>query len=155
MTQTDDRWIARFIPEHYGLRIGAKKFVVRFAPVMFFEHYTEAQLHALTSRSVWEISFSEESVTRDGRLVADYGLTGKGDAFRVLGSVAHGILGWAKEKRPDYLFWWSLEPKRQRLYHSMILYFAARGSGWRRLTVDPFTGLRCQPEAFWLRRIPV
>ena len=155
MTQTDDRWIARFIPEHYGLRVGARTFIVRFAPVMFFEHYDEAQLHALTSRAVWEVSFAEETMTADGRLMADYGRTGKGDAFRIVGSVAWGIIGWAQEKRPDYLFWWTSDHGRQSLYNRMILHFAARGSGWRRLTVDPFTGLRCQPEAFWLRRIPV
>ena len=96
--ETDNRWIAKFIPEHYSLHVAGKTFIVRFAPVLFFEEYNEEQLLALTGKSVWEVTFSEESVTRDGRLVADYGLTGKGDSFRVLGSVAHGILGWAKGK---------------------------------------------------------
>ena len=152
MTQTDDRWIARFLPEHYSLGIGAKTFIVRFAPILFFEGYNEMQLHALVGSSVWEISFSEESVTPDGRLVADYGLTGKGDSFKVLGSVAHGILAWAEAKRPDYLFWWSLEPKRQRVYNLMLRYFSKRGSPWERLERDPFTKQSCRQEAFWVVR---
>ena len=150
MTQTDDRWIARFIPEHYSLHIATRTFIVRFAPVMFFEEYNEVQLHALVSSSVWEVSFAEETIAADGRRFADYGLTGRGGEFRVLGSVAHGILGWAEEKRPDYLFWLAQGTRRQRVYAQMLRYFGERGSPWYRRVFDPFTGQPCPREVFWV-----
>ena len=152
-TQDEDRWITRFLPERYTLQVGPSTFALSFVPVMFFESYNEEQLHALTTSSTWEVIFADETPTPGGRLVAQYGLTGKGNAFRVLGSAAHGILTWAREKQPDYLSWWTLEPRKAAVSAKIIRYFVARGSGWQRLDHDPFTGHPCRPEAFWLYRV--
>lgn len=59
MIDVHDRWIAKFIPEHHTLRVGARTFAVRFAPVMFFEEYSEEQLQALVRSSTWEASFGD------------------------------------------------------------------------------------------------
>ena len=151
-TQEEDRWITRFLPERYTLQVSPSTFSLSFVPVLFFEEYNEEQLQMLVSSSTWEVTFADETLTPDGRLVADYGLTSKGDAFRVLGSVAHAILGWAQDKQPDYLFWWTLTPRRQSLYHRVVGHFAARGSPWHRLNHDPFTGLPCRRDVFWMAR---
>lgn len=151
-TQSEDHWLTRFLPERYTFQVGPSTFSLSFVPVLFFEEYNEEQLQALVQSSVWEVSFADETVMPDGRLVTHYGLTGKGGSFKVLGSVAHAILSWAREKRPNYLCWWSLEPKRRSMYAHMLSYFAARGSEWQRRTTDPFTGKVCRPEVFWVGR---
>lgn len=149
-TRDDDSWLDRFLPERYTLQVGPSTFSLSFVPVVFFEDYSEEQLQALACSSTWEVTFADETPTHSGRLAANYGLTGKGNEFRVLGSAAHGILAWAREKQPDYLHWWTLDPRKARLFAGMLRYFEKRGSGWRRLAADPFTRRACRLEVFWL-----
>ena len=89
-TQDNDCWLDRFLPERYSLQVGPSTFSLNFVPVVFCEDYSEKQLQALVRSSTWEVTFADETLTPDGRLVANYGLTGKGNAFRVLGSAALG-----------------------------------------------------------------
>ncbi len=141
------------LAEKYTLNVAGKTFVVQFLPMVFFEDYTEEQLDALAQKAVYDVTFYlEDFTTADGTLVAGFGIMNTGDAFRVLGAVAHNIIKWAQEKKPDYLCWYALEPNRQKLYHRMVSYFEKRGSGLRRLDADPFTGVPCTPGMFWVGR---
>ena len=140
-------------PEWYPFQVGGKHYMLQFWPVTRLEGYSDRQLAALRTSAVYEVSFRLEThVLPDGTVLAGYEVTGTGDAFQVLGGVANGIVDWAKARRPAYLYWRAQDARRQRLYARMIRYFAARGSGWRRLQANPFTGLLCGPEVFWLRR---
>ena len=149
-TQDEDHWLNRFLPERYTFQVGPSTFSLNFVPVLFFEDYSEEQLQALARSSTWDVTFADETPTPSGRPAANYGLTGKGNEFRALGSAAHGILAWAREKQPDYLYWWTLDYRKAAAFTKIIRYFAARGSGWRRLAINPFTKLRCDPRVFWV-----
>jgi hypothetical protein len=138
--------------ERYSFQVGGKRFSLQFLPMVFMDDYDEAPLDALMAARVYEVSFRlEEFTLPNGNIVQGYGTLGTGDAFRVLGGVANGILDWARRARPDYLCWHAQEPNRIRLYNRMIRYFQSR-SGLRRLDKDPFTGAPLCPEAFWVGR---
>lgn len=137
--------------ERYSFQVGQKNFTLQFWPLIYLEDYSERQLAALAATFVAEVSFRLEDYTLpDGTIVAGYGGLNTGNAFQVLGGVANGIVDWARERRPAFLYWRVQDTRRQRLYEHMIRHFAARGSGWHRLPLDPFTGLHCQPDTFWL-----
>ncbi len=140
--------------ERYQFEIGEKTFVVQFLPLLYQDDYTDEQLDRLSEKAVFDVTFYlEDGVVGDvGERVAGFGIMGTGDAFKVLGSVAHGIMKWVDENKPDYLCWTALEPNRQKLYHSMVSYFEKKGSGWKRLACDPFTGVPCTPGMFWVGR---
>lgn len=139
--------------EQYTFQIGDKHYSLRFLPMLFFEGYTDTQLERLSRCAVYEVSFALQDFTlADGSMVAGYGTTNTGDSFKVLGGVAHGLIDWARERRPDYLLWSAHSVRRQRLYDRMIHYFAVRGSGWYRLEADPFTQTPSSPGTFWLQR---
>ncbi len=140
------------LAERYTLHVAGKTFVVQFLPMVFFEGYTDAQLDRLAEKAVYDVTFFLDSTLPDGTSAAGFGILGTGNAFKVLGAVAHGILQWTEEHQPDYLCWQALEPSRTKVYDRMIRYFAARGSGLRRLDADPFTGLPCSPGMFWVGR---
>lgn len=138
--------------ESYAFQVNSKHYTLQFWPMTYLGDYEGRQLAALAATAAYEVSFRLEAHTLpDGSVVAGYDVLGTGDAFLVLGGVANGILDWTKERQPTFLYWQAHSPRRQRLYEHMIRAFAARGSSWRRLSVDPFTGVACRPEAFWLR----
>ena len=137
--------------ERYGFQVGAKHYALQFCPVTYREDYDDRQLAALEANLTYEVSFRlEHGTLPDGTILSGYDTTGTGTPFRVLGGVANGILDWANERRPTFLYWQAAGTQRQRLYERIVRSFAARGSGWHRLSTDPFTGLRCQPDTFWL-----
>ena len=140
--------------ESYAFQVNGKNYSLQFWPMIYLEDYDEHQLAATEATAAYEVSFRlEDHALPDGSVIAGYDVMGTGDAFRVLGGVANGIVDWVKERRPTLLYWQAHSPRRQRLYERMIRQFAAQGSGWHRLAVDPFNGLACRPEAFWLGRL--
>jgi hypothetical protein len=130
--------------------VGDKEYHLQFLPMTCLDGYDDEDLARLAAANAWEVTFMlEDFVLPDGTVVGGYGIMKTGSAFRVLGGVANGILAWAEKNRPSYLYWYA-EARRQQLYARMIPYLAARGSPWRRLEVDPITGMLCAPEAFWM-----
>ncbi len=138
--------------------------------MVYLHGYSDRQLDALAACAIYEVILRLESYRRRARGGGDsgdddsgvlvlvdnsYGLTGTGDPFRVLGTVANGVLGWARRRRPDYLCWHFhfLDTKRSRLFDKIVRLFAEkRASGYRRLTHDPFTGAKLPAFLFWLER---
>ena len=139
--------------ERYAFQVGGKDYTLQFRPMTRLEGYNDRQLGTLEASAAYAVSFRlEDYKLPDGSVIAGYDTMSVGTPFQVLGIVANAVVDWAKRRQPDFLFWQAHGIQRQRLYERMVCCFAARGSGWHRLILDPFTGLTCQPDAFWLRQ---
>lgn len=139
--------------ESYAFQVDDKPYTLQFWPITYLEGYQEHQLAKLAASAAYEVSFRLEAYELpDGTILGGYDTMHTGAAFRVLGGVANGILDWAQQRQPEYLYWYAQGTRRQRLYERMVRYFDRQGSGWRRLAADPFTRSTNPPEAFWLHR---
>ena len=137
--------------QRYPFRVEGKKYHLQFLPLTYLDGYDEEELARLAATDAWEITFMlEDYQTASGDVVGGYGDMGTGHAFQVLGGVANGVMAWAEKHRPQYLYWYAQGNRRQHLYDHMISHLAARGSPWRRLEVDPITGMLSAAEVFWV-----
>ena len=139
--------------QRYPFRVGDTECHLQFLPMTHLDGYDDEDLARLAAANAWEVTFMlEHFVLPDGTGVGGYGVMGTGHAFQVLGGVANGILDWVEKNRPTYLYWYAQGSRKQHLHEQMIAYFAAHGSPWQRLEVDPITGMLSAPEAFWLHQ---
>ena len=139
--------------QRYPFRVAGKEYHLQFLPMTYLDGYDEKDLARLAATDAWEVTILlEHFILPDGTCACGYGTSGTGHAFQVLGGVANGILDWAEEHQPRYLYWYAQGSRRQHLYAHMIAYLAVRGSPWHRLEADPITGMICGPEAFWVGR---
>ena len=136
--------------ERYAFHVAGKDYTIAFWRMAYLEGSDDRQRAELEATVAFEVSFRLEDYTQpDGTVLRGYETLGTGNPFQILGGVANGIVAWAKESQPDYLYWRAHGTGRQHLYDKMIRCFVARGSGWQRLAADPFTGSPCPPEVFW------
>ena len=139
--------------ERFAFQVAEKHYTLQFWRMTYLEGYDDRQLAALEASAAYEVSFRLEDYTLpDGSVIAGYDTMSVGNPFQVLGIVANAVMEWAQRRQPDFLYWQAHGARRQQVYEKMIRCFAARGSGWHRLPVDPFTRLGWQPDVFWLTR---
>ena len=139
--------------EWHTFQAGSRHYGVQFLPLRCLEGYTSAQTAALEASDAYEVSVrvEEHPLTRIN-VVAGHGMVVRDDAHHVLRAVAQAVVDWAQRQQPAYLYWFTGDTRQQRLFTWLVCHFAACGGGMCRLDADPFTGMRCAPEVFWLGR---
>jgi hypothetical protein len=74
----------------------------------------------LSSTSLVEITFSARVNDPTHGKRGSMGITGKGDAARIFGTVLQAIHGYLAQHTPEYIMFTADEPSRQRLYAHMV-----------------------------------